>query len=143
MAPDPVAESTSYEQDRVRAESAVRLGERGMSESCDTTQVAKIRNTEMGARLWSDTTLANPCTDGMIPYYLAAVMSNLGKHAEAEKLYKIASVQSDAPQASRFLSVLERAETGDLRSAATRFLLIALEGYDEDGKCQESVKKLL
>ncbi len=52
-------------------------------------------------------------------------------------------MQSDAPTSSRFLSVLERAESGDYLSAATRFFLIGLGGYDEDEVCHTETNSLL
>ncbi len=41
-------------------------------------------------------------------------------------------MNTDAPKASQFLSVLMRAKSGNLVDAAKKFLLIAIDGYDED-----------
>lgn len=103
-----------------------------MEKTCDREKIKIITGKEIGTSLWSDTTLQNPCRDGMLPYYIAYVASALSKEAEAEKYYKIASMNTDAPQASRFLSLLMRAKSGDHIEAAKKFLFIAIDGYDED-----------
>lgn len=106
-------------------------------------KIASIEAQEINAELWNNTALKNPCSNGMMPYYMAVVAHNVGDKKASEQYYKIASMQSDAPEASRFLSILERAKNGDSLSAASRFLLIALDGYDEDEVCHTIAKDIL
>jgi hypothetical protein len=67
----------------------------------------------------------------MLPYYTAYVAERLGEKKKAESYYKIASLNHDAPQVSRFLMLLAQANDGDRISAAEKFLLIGVGGYDE------------
>lgn len=74
---------------------------------------------------------------------MGVIAHNIGQKKASEDYYKIASMQSDAPEASRFLSILERAKNGDSLSAASRFFLIALDGYDENEVCHTITKEIL
>lgn len=139
LAPAPNTDLPHYESDRKQAQKAYDLGKIGLTKICDTEKLEQIRSSEVGKRLWDRSDLKNPCTDGMVPYYLAAVASNLGEFSEAAEYYKIASMQSDGPEASRFLSVLMQSEEGNYHDAAIRFFLIAVDGYDEGSCAVEAV----
>ena len=80
---------------------------------------------------WERPDLKNTCTDGFIPYYLAYVADGIGKRSLASRYYALASVNEDAPSASRFLSVIMEGKSGDRVNAAMQFFLIASSGYDE------------
>ncbi len=114
-----------------------------MSTNCDTKKIELIGKEEIGTNLWNNESLKNPCSNGLIPYYMAITAHNIGEKKASENYYKIASMQSDAPEASRFLSILERAKSGDFLSAASRFFIIALDGYDENEGCQTITKEIL
>lgn len=81
--------------------------------------------------LWKDQALRNPCTNGYIAYNAGFVASSLKENTKAEEYYLIASMQDDAPEVSKFLSILMRAKGGDYRSAAQKFFLVGQNGYDE------------
>lgn len=143
MTPAPNEEKPMYTKDLSLAQTAYKIGEKWMSINCDQKKLSEITNQEIGNTLWKNQNLQNPCFDGMIPYYMASVANNIGDKKASENYYKIASMQSDAPTSSRFLSVLERAESGDYLSAASRFLLIALGGYDENEVCHTETNSIL
>ncbi|MBP6981553.1 hypothetical protein KBB25_02155 [Candidatus Gracilibacteria bacterium] len=143
MAPVPNEEKTTYQRDLKIAQEAYVLGKKGMSTNCDTKKIELIGKEEIGTNLWNNESLKNPCSNGLIPYYMAITAHNIGEKKASENYYKIASMQSDAPEASRFLSILERAKSGDFLSAASRFFIIALDGYDENEGCQTITKEIL
>ena len=53
--------------------------------------------------------LKDPCRDDMLAYNIAYTANELGDAKKAELYYKIASMNHDAPLASRFLGPLMRA----------------------------------
>ena len=79
----------------------------------------------MSEKLWNDTSLKNPCASGMLPYYLAFTTYQMGENrAKAAEYYKIASMNTDAPTASRILGILALSAEGDYLSSALNFALI-------------------
>ncbi len=132
LSPSLDPDKVGYEKNRLLAEKSLNLGLKGIEKTCNPNKLDIIRKREINTSLWNEKTLQNPCNDGMLPYYIAYIASNLWNTQEAEEYYKIASMNTDAPKASQFLSVLMRAKSGNLVDAAKKFLLIAIDGYDED-----------
>ena len=120
------------EENKKITELSLHIGEVGIEKTCDFIKIQQINDTPFGKELWENTKLKNPCQDGMLPYNLAYVASELGQVVKAEKYYKIASMNTDAPLASRFLGPLMIGKKWDHMEAAEKFLLIAIDGYDED-----------
>ncbi len=86
---------------------AIELGEKGLTTLCDSTKIEKIKILPISESLWNDTVLRNPCASGMLPYYMGFATYEMGENkAKASEYYKIASMNDDAPQASRILSIL-------------------------------------
>ena len=69
----------------------------------------KIDREVFGKKLWDDAMLKDPCRDDMLAYNIAYTANELGDAKKAERYYKIASTNSGAPLASRFLGPLMRA----------------------------------
>jgi hypothetical protein len=99
---------------------------------CNKEKLERIKIESFGKKLWDNRELKNPCIDSMLAYNAAYTASELSDLEKAEYYYKIASTQSGAPLASRFLGPLMQGKEGDHRTSAEKFLLIALDGYDED-----------
>lgn len=57
---------------------------------------------------------------------------DLQDHKKAAYYYKIASMQDNAPIASRFLGIIATSTDGNFRDGALSFALLAADGYDED-----------
>lgn len=69
----------------------------------------------------------------MLPYYLAFVIyQTQSDKKDATLYYKIASMNDDAPIASRTLGVIAEAANGEHRKSALTFFLIGQDGYDEE-----------
>jgi TPR repeat protein len=69
----------------------------------------------------------------MLPYYLAFTTYQMGENrAKAAEYYKIASMNDDAPTASRILGILALSAEGDYLASALNFALIGSTGYDID-----------
>lgn len=131
LSPSVDPEKENYEKNKLITEWAIQLGVKGMEKTCDTKKIDIIRKKDINNNLWNEKDIQNPCHDGMLPYYIAYAESNVWNSQKAEEYYKIASMNSDAPKASQFLSILMRAKSGDLLEAAKKFLFIAIDGYDE------------
>lgn len=100
---------------------------------CDKKKLVEIEKLSYGNSLWSRKDLQNPCTNGMIPYYIAFHYANAFEDGKnASYYYKIASMQDDAPDASKFLGPIALTRLSDPVDSALSFLLIARDGYDKD-----------
>ncbi len=104
---------------------------RWIAENCDSEKIQKIEKWWIRSKPWDNAAWKNPCTDWYLPYYAAYIADGLGKRALAQKYYTIASANTDAPQASRFLALLMQWKDGNRLDAALQFFLIASSGYDE------------
>jgi hypothetical protein len=143
LAPE-IREDDTSESKKELNRLALKIGETGIKKNCDQQKIEKIREKDFENSLWNDISLRNPCEDGMLPYYTAYVANELKERDKASSYYKIASMNDDAPLASRFLGPLIRAQEGDHKKAAERFLLIAIEGYDSDPYiCRNTALSLL
>jgi hypothetical protein len=120
-----------YEKNKRILTSVFALGERGIRENCDPRKLELVRQSAIEKALWESEAMANTCRDDMLAYNIAYVAGALWEHTKSEYYYKLASTQREWPQASRFLAVLATAKEWDHRSAAEKFLLWAIEGYDE------------
>jgi len=110
---------------------AITLGKKGMSVLCDTEKIIKITSENISEALWNNAALKNPCSDAMIPYYIAFATYQMGNNkSEASEYYKIAAMHDDGPTASRILSIIALSADGDFRSSAMTFFLIGSSGYD-------------
>ncbi len=128
-----------------KIERAIQHGKEWMKLLCDEEKIAKISEISYGNVLWSRTDLINPCKNGMIPYYIAYHYSNdLGMNEDASYYYKIASMQTDTPDAAKFLGPLAFANTKDPLNAASSLLFISREWYDKEPyACQKYADLLL
>jgi hypothetical protein len=107
-------------------------GEKGIQTLCKKEILATIGETPIGTNLWKRMDLRNPCSSGMIPYYMGYHYNNVFHDGgKAEYYYKIASMQDDAPKASQFLAILAKSSEGNYRDSALSFLLVASDGYDK------------
>jgi TPR repeat protein len=96
-------------------------------------KIEQIRQREISESLWNDISLKNPCASGMLPYYLAFTTYQMGEdRAKAAEYYKIASMNDDAPRASRILGILALSAEGDYLASALNFALVGSTGYDID-----------
>lgn len=144
LSPSVDKERADYEANKKISEAALLIGQKGMERNCDQEKIKEIQKRELAKDLWDDIHLRDPCRDGMLPYYSAYVAANIGKPDLAESYYKLASMNIDAPQVSRFLSLLSRAQEWDRLSAAKRFLAIGTDGYDEEPYlCRTTLSSLL
>jgi hypothetical protein len=90
---------------------AITIGEKGMQTLCEGghEKLKKIHNIPVNQSPWKIQELRNPCVNGVIPYYLGILYSEIGESEKSSDAYKIASMQDDAPASSAFLSILTRA----------------------------------
>ncbi len=138
-------DSPSYiEGNEKKWSTLLALADTWLHNNCDKSKLDTILSETNYELLWKNMTLRNPCTDGYIAYNAWFIASTLKENKKAEQYYLIASMQDDAPQAAKVLTILMRAKSGDYLSAAQKFLLIASSGYDESPYiCRESAQQLL
>ena len=133
MAPFLYPDSTQDKIDvfKNKIESIIAHGEKWMQVLCDKDKLAAIASLPIWNNLWNREDLKNPCLSGMIPYYLGYHYNNeLHNWEKSEYYYKIASMQDDAPKASRFLVILAKSAEWDYLNSALSFLLVGADGYD-------------
>ena len=136
---------TIVEYNKNYTQKAISLGKKWMSILCDAWKIEKIKQQNISESLWKDQSLRNPCSDGMLPYYIAfATYKMWNNKSEASEYYKIAAMQDDGPIASRILAVIALAADGDFQSSAMTFLLLGSSGYDiEPYNCKNYTNKLI
>ncbi len=128
---DSKEDMTADERNKITR--AIVHGDLWMSVLCDTAKLNAISALPYGVALWEREDLKNPCKSGMIPYYIGFHYSNDFEEGEkASYYYKIASMQDNAPEATKFLGPIALANTKDPIDAALSFLLIAKDGYDKE-----------
>ncbi len=133
-----------YESYRKIATESLRIWEVGLEKNCNKEKLNKIVLLDFSQELWGNPELLDPCTNGMLPYNAAIVASELWEFEKAKKYFKIASTHTYAPSASRFLWPLMDGRLWDHKKAWERFLLIAIDGYDEPPySCRETAMSLL
>ena len=123
------AEAKKY--NKIYSNNAINLWKIGIGILCDKNKIEEIKKRPLSETLWNDASLKNPCASGTIPYYIAFVTYEMGdKKAESSEYYKIASMNDDAPNASRLLWVLALSAEWDYMATALNFALIGSTGYD-------------
>ena len=148
FAPLSAWENTTPEQrikSKIATKNAIELGQKGLTILCDGNKIEKIKNREISENLWNDASLKNPCASGMLPYYLGFTTYQMGDNkAKAAEFYKIASMNDDAPKASRILSILALSAEWDYMASAMNFALIGSTGYDTGSySCQALANSLI
>lgn len=131
LSPNINPEKESTEVQKKIIEKALEIGEKWMKNICNQSQLEAIYALEFSSALWDNPSLKNPCRDASLPYNVAITANELGSYEKAKQYFKVASVQEEGPQAARFLWPLMDGKLWDYKNAGERFLLIALEAYDE------------
>lgn len=112
---------------------AIKIGLKGMKNNCDATKVEKATNEYALAKLWTDETYQNACSDPIIPYYLAYIYYwNLHDGAKSSEYYRIASTSTDAPTGARTMAAVMQGKSGDREKAI--IMLLSLAGSIEGKK---------
>lgn len=105
---------------------AVWLGEKGIATTCDAEKIKKILAEPVLAKVWTDPQYENPCSNSMIPYYLAYVEYYNRKNADkASDYYRIAAAGKDAPTGARMMSAIMKGKSGGREKSVLMFLSIA------------------
>lgn len=126
-------EKLSPEEVRKNIDQAIQLGLKGIKNNCDATKVEKAKNEYDIAKLWTDETYKNACSDPIIPYYLAYVYYwNLHDGAKSSEYYRIASTNTDAPTGARTMAAVMQGKSGDREKAI--IMLLSLAGAIEGEK---------
>lgn len=148
LAPTSLGENQTPEakkQNQIFVNASLDLWKKGISVLCNKGKIAKIQQKPLTEDLWNDLSLKNPCVSGTLPYYMGFVTYQMGnKKSEASEYYKIASMNDDAPNASRLLWVLALGAEWDYRASALNFALIGSTGYDiEPYTCRDIATGLI
>ena len=97
-----------------------------MRTTCDAKKVEKILAEPVLSKVWTDPQYANPCSNSMIPYYLAYVEYYNRKNAnKASDYYRIAAAGKDAPTGARMMSAIMKGKSGGREKSILMFLSIA------------------
>ena len=104
-------------------------------------EIGKFYNLD---ELLSKQDLKEPCTDAMIPYYLAYVSYwNNNDPKEASLWYRVTSMHEAAPRGARIMSAIMQGKTGNREKAIIMFLSLAEEmSPDEKSLCHVATNEL-
>ncbi len=123
--------------------SAINLGEKMMSQSCDPEKLKKIEQTSNLQDLLEKKELRNPCGNGMIPYYMGYVYYfNENNPAKSAEYYKIATTQDDAPEFARNMYAIMSGKWGERQKSIALFLSLAGNDKKEDSLCSDGIKQM-
>lgn len=123
--------------------SAIQLGEKMMSQSCDAEKLKKIEQTSNLWDLLEKKELRNPCHNGMIPYYMGYVYYfNENNPAKSAEYYKIATTQDDAPEFARNMYAIMSGKWGERKKSIALFLSLAGNDKKEDSLCTDGIKQM-
>ena len=107
-------------------DAAVKIGLKGIENTCNKEKVALISQEFDLQKLWTENRYKNPCIDPNIPYYLAYVYYwNLHDGAKASQYYRITSANTDAPTGARIMAAIMQGKSGDREKAIMMFLSLA------------------
>ncbi len=137
-------EKTTKQEQKKHVQEAIHLGEKGITQNCDLRKIEQIRKEYDLQKLFNNPALANPCTDPMIPYYLAyASYWNNNNPEQASFWYKVAGVHDTGPKGSQIMSAIMQGKTGNREKAIIMFLSLA-ENIDpnEKGLCRQLTGEL-
>lgn len=119
-------EKLSSTEIKKNTDQAIQIGLKGIANNCDAKKVEKARNEYNIAKLWTDDTYKNACSDPMIPYYLAYVYYwNLHDAAKSSEYYRIASTNTDAPTGARTMAAIMQGKSGNREKAIIMLLSLA------------------
>jgi hypothetical protein len=132
-------------KNKIITNKAIELGKKWLATLCDQGKLDTIKKSEISETLWENAALKNPCASGMLPYYLGFSTHQMGEDKSlASEYYKIASMNDDAPQSSRILSILSLSAEWDYMASALTFALVGSTGYDVDPYvCHTLAKSLI
>lgn len=109
---NPNYEKFNKEEAEKNVQKAVWLGEKGIATTCDAKKIEKILAEPVLAKVWTDPQYENPCSNSMIPYYLAYVEYYNRKNADkASDYYRIAAAGKDAPTGARMMSAIMKGKS--------------------------------
>lgn len=124
---------------------AIELGKKWIDQLCDKEKIEKIKKRNISENPMNDPSLRNPCASGMLPYYVAFAIYQMGDNkSEASLYYQIASMNDDGPTASQLLGILALSGEWDYMASAMNFALVWSSGYDvEPYTCHDFTRSLL
>lgn len=132
------------EQDVARhRENAIKLGKKIMAQTCSKTKIQAIEKTSLLSDIVGNKNLENPCSNGMIPYYLGYIYYFLENNpGQSAYYYKIASAQhDDTPEFARTMYAIMSGKSGDREKSAYLFLSLAL-GDTPSSDCSQAVNQI-
>ena len=139
------ATGSAYKHAKTRVQNTLYHAKNGMLFLCDTQKVDKILHTHTFPDIWKDSSLKNPCISWLVPYYIwMHTLFSLGDGEWASQYYKIASMNDDAPEASKYLVFLAKTYAGNPFDGALSSLLVWASWYDrEPYECLNATKEVL
>lgn len=126
-------ELTYSDEQKQRVQIPLSLALSGIDRFCDPQKRAIIWQTPLSQALWENPDLKNPCTNGMLPYYIAFYGGTLlGNQEIAHTYYTLAGMHDQVPQASQILAILSTAPKDNFQNIALNFALMAVGGNDRE-----------
>lgn len=143
--PVPTNSDPKYTEEQKKIlQPSLQLAYKWMDVLCDKEKINKILTSKLDNSLWNNPQLQQPCKNWMIPYLIAFYGWQLWwDKSIAKKYYTIASMQSDVPEVSKILAIINQSqEKDDYKNTALNFTLISLWWYDQEPyKCLELANK--
>lgn len=137
-------ERLTSDEEKFHIREAIDLGKKGIKNNCDAAKIEKISKIFNLQQLYLDSTLMEPCTEAMIPYYLGYVAYWNNNDPDAASLYfRVAGMHKAAPSGARLMSAIMQGKTGNREKAIIMFLSLA-ETMDPnpDSVCRKATSEL-
>jgi len=141
----PILHENASSAEKNVTQKSIEYGKKWMELLCDIQKIQKIKNEPFSPDLWKNESLRNPCPTGLIPYYIwMHALLSLSDGKDAHLYYKIASLNDDAPEASKYLALLALTYSWKPFESAMSSFLVWVSGYDSPPFiCQNTVLDIL
>lgn len=118
---------------------SIELWIKWLSNNCDMNKVESIRNEYDLKKLWNEDKYKNPCSEPMIPYYLAYIYYwNKFDWSKSSEYYRITSANEDAPKWSRVMAAIMQGKSWSREKSIMMFLSLAESiWWKESQQCKE------
>lgn len=141
----PILRENASSLEKKVVQKSVQYGKKGMELLCDNEKLQKIKDEQFSPDLWKKESLKNPCPTWLISYYIwMHTLLSLSDWKDAHIYYKIASLHDDAPEASKYLSLLALTYSWKPFESAISSFLVSASWYDPAPFiCQSAVLDIL
>lgn len=137
-------EKFTKEETKKAEEQALKIWFKWMSNTCDLNKVELIKKEYNLWKLWTDPKYKNPCSDPMIPYYIAYTYYwNKNDPVKSWEYYRITSANEESVSWARIMAAIMQWKSWDRQKSILMFLSLAESLNSKNSKsCQQFSQEL-